>query len=422
MRVAMVREKTGGWRADGGTLLPGFGIALRNWEPALEFVIATAPALFSFETRRMTRPSEAMTKMHMSLGGILVVLASLVGMAGCQHIGPRMIMEDRIPYNHAISTSWKQQALLNIVRLRYGDLPEWVDVPSIVSGFEHARETNIGLGFEIFPRDTSSNLIAPELSGSRAVVDRPTISYKPQTDSEFTRNLIRPIPPISILNLIESGAPADIILELAVESINGIRNRGFTGTLEEGDPEFQHIAQIMRKAQASGHVSLQAITKPGSESPDVEMVIRGEQVEPTLAAELAELRSTLRLDPSVNEFKVVYGVLPQDKTEIAFQTRSVLRIMTYLALNVQVPECHIADGIAPDLNLPPSASEPLLTVHSACEPPCDPYSVACYQNNWFWIDPRDFNSKRTMLYLKILLALADTQERFSAPALTIRAN
>ena len=68
--------------------------------------------------------------------------------------------------------------------------------------------------------------------------DRPTISYAPQTGSEFTRNLTNPIPPASILNLIESGTPADVVMELAVESINGVRNQQvFGGKVQPADPE-----------------------------------------------------------------------------------------------------------------------------------------------------------------------------------------
>ena len=122
------------------------------------------------------------------------------------------------------------------------------------------------------------------------------------------------------------------------------------------------------------------------------------------------MRKMLHLDPDVREFKIVFGMLPEKKDEIAFRTRSVLRILTFLALNVQVPESHLADGRAPDLGITVSPTQPQLTVLSSCEAPCDSFAAIHYQGNWFWIDQRDFYSKRTMLYLKVLLALADTKQ------------
>jgi len=40
---------------------------------------------------------------------------------------------------------------------------------------------------------------------------------------------------------------------------------------------------------------------------------------------------------------------------------------------------------------------------------------------WFWIDDRDMESKRTMAYLMVLLALADTGAKETVQ-LTIQAN
>jgi hypothetical protein len=331
-------------------------------------------------------------------------------------------MDDRIPYNVAIAESWKQQTLLNLVRLRYLDLPEFVDVPSVVSGYERDRTTTGNLGTSIVPNNSVASLLTLGLGGSRSVSDRPTVSYAPQTGSEFTRNLTTPLPPSAILNLIESGTPADVVMELAVESINGIRNRQYIGTLQTADPEFQVVLQTMKKAQASGQVSLRI--KPGSDkkSPDVLMVIQDKDIPDSLVQELAQMRKLLRLDPEVHEFKVVFGMLPQSKDEIAFRTRSVFRIMTFLALEVQVPEKHIVEGRAVDLGDAGSTTQPQLTVHSGCQKPCDAYAAVSYKGYYFWIDDRDFYSKRTMAYLKILLALADTTQKEAAPALTIRAN
>jgi hypothetical protein len=352
----------------------------------------------------------------------LLIGTFILAVTGCRTVGPNTIAEDRLGYNNAIACSWKQQTLLNIVRLRYADVPEFVDVASVVNGYEHEHTAGAGIGTELYPRDSISNFLLLDVHGSRTLVDRPTISYAPQTGSAFIRNLTNPIPPISILNLIESGYPADVVMELAVESINGLRNRGFSGALESGDPEFRRAVQIMRKAQASGHVSLRIVPAGNPSESDLVFGIRDENIDPELAAELKELRALLGLDPTVHDFRIVFGMLPSSKDEIAFRTRSVLRIMTYLALDVQVPEGHLLDGLAPHLGDMPPTTDPQFTVHSGTEPPGDSYAAVCYQGCWFWIDSRDSNSKRTMIYLKVLLALADTQERNLAPALTIQAN
>src|SRR3974377_1377681 len=89
-----------------------------------------------------------------------VILTALLGVAGCKHLGPGTILEDRIPYNVAIVESWKEQTLLNIVRLRYADVPEFVDVSSVVGGYEHTRSANAAFSAEIYPRDSLATFLS----------------------------------------------------------------------------------------------------------------------------------------------------------------------------------------------------------------------------------------------------------------------
>jgi hypothetical protein len=66
-----------------------------------------------------------------NIGSALLLLAlSAVIVSGCVGIGPKTVTKDRFDYSGAIADSWKTQMLLNIVKVRYGDAPVFLDVTS----------------------------------------------------------------------------------------------------------------------------------------------------------------------------------------------------------------------------------------------------------------------------------------------------
>jgi hypothetical protein len=77
--------------------------------------------------------------MKSRLGTLFFLVSLLAGPTGCQHYGPRSIAADRIPYNESIALSWKEQTLLNIVKIRYMGTPFFLDVPPLaepIAGFQ----------------------------------------------------------------------------------------------------------------------------------------------------------------------------------------------------------------------------------------------------------------------------------------------
>ncbi|MBL8824055.1 MAG: hypothetical protein JNJ77_15820 [Planctomycetia bacterium] len=362
----------------------------------------------------------------MRITAVLTVCFALLGviLAGCQHYGPRSITADRIPYNQAIAESWKEQTLLNIVKLRYMDTPFFVDVPQITSGYTIQGTASAAGG--IFPPVNPVSTFAQQLGLTAnlqgAYQDRPTISYQPQTGSQFIRNLTTPINPGSVLYLLQSGYPADLVLNLTVDSINGIKNRSVVGgQIRPADPEFVQIVQSLRKGQQSGHVGIRV--ERAKDKPDsVAFFFQEQGIDPEIKAELAEVRRIMRLDPQAKSFPVVFGANASQPNEIAILSRSVYRILSELGTFVEVPEDHVTSGIAPYLGSAGTDGQPLLRVISSTCKPVNPFISVCYEGHWFWIDKTDSYSKRTIAYLVVLLALADTGAKENLPVITIQAN
>ena len=94
---------------------------------------------------------------------IAAALICTLALAGCQSFGPHTVATDRFDYSSAIADSWKQQTLLNIVKLRYLDLPVFVDVASVVAGY--SLQTGIGVSGML---STGNAIQGNSISGYRA--------------------------------------------------------------------------------------------------------------------------------------------------------------------------------------------------------------------------------------------------------------
>src|SRR5271167_1169371 len=79
-----------------------------------------------------------------------ILLLALLGASGCASFGPWSVERDRFDYIQAIATSWKQQTLLNIVKMRYADTPVFLDVSQVIgssqlaTGFSAGGTVNFG--------------------------------------------------------------------------------------------------------------------------------------------------------------------------------------------------------------------------------------------------------------------------------------
>ena len=128
---------------------------------------------------------------------LVALIVALLVIASCSSIGPGSVRRDRVDYVGAVADSWKYQALLNIVRLRYGDAPIFLDVSSVISSY--TVQGTLMINGEIIT-DTTGSFVNPGAAAS--YTDKPTISYTPLTGDKFDKSLLRPLTPGTIFALI----------------------------------------------------------------------------------------------------------------------------------------------------------------------------------------------------------------------------
>ena len=398
----------------------------------------TEPAIFTPAKRRRG------TGLAMTL---LLLAAAAVELAGCSSIGPGTVSRDRFEYSAAIGDSWHRQALLNIVKMRYVETPIFVDVGQIVASY--TLESGIGAGAEIDPSESNDDLTL--LSGHASYSDRPTVTYTPLTGSRFVKSLMTPLPPASVLFVIESGWPADAVMLLSVSSINGLQNQRSTiGGTTAPDAGFLRAIHLMRRLQLAGGLSLrieedeqrkQTVflrilpARAGAEDADRDAAA-------DTAAAAAELRRLLGLAPDANEVRIRFGRASEGGDVVAMTTRSILQLMSTMAAQIEVPAEHLAEHRVPTGLAEASAAagaagtrdtadtaDPaadaltvgarMITIHCTVERPADAFAAVQYRQHWFWIDDRDLQSKRVFAFMMMLFTLSETGEREPLPLITI---
>ena len=183
---------------------------------------------------------------------ITISLWVLLLVSGCSGIGPMTVPRDRFDYTAAISDSWKNQMLFNMVRIRYGDAPVFLDVTSVIGQYQVAGQINLGATMSNPPWNSS------EIVGAMGqYVDRPTITYTPIMGDKFSRSLMSPVPPPAILGLVQAGYPVDLVFRLLVQEINGVRNRfGGEARTRSADPEFYTLIEKLRRIQTLGAIGM----------------------------------------------------------------------------------------------------------------------------------------------------------------------
>jgi hypothetical protein len=381
---------------------------------------------------------------------ILIAMTPII-MVGCG-LGPSMMRADRLTYNDAIQFTERQELLLNIVRLRYNEGPEFLATNAITTQF------TIDLGAAAGANVGDDQQLRTELlniGGAVGYSERPTITFTPRNEKEFTQQLISPIELEIIHLLVNYGWDIDRVLRLTTDGINGVRNH----TIRE-DPsnnydiqlqQFAETVKILGKLQQLGmlEISLEKeetdVSGPiNAEKIDLSEILDANKDNHKLVyqaqsntyqlkrvdrrlilrfsrdaieqTEFRQLAKRFRLSSDMQAYRLVNAPGSQIKVsettkslkELVFSTRSVLGTMAYLSQGVSVPETHIEGGLVAYDQDNASANKilsDLFSVKVQGEEPTNTSLAIHFRGFWFYIDDNDLSSKRTIGVLNSLVRL-----------------
>lgn len=147
-------------------------------------------------------------------------------------------------------------------------------------------------------------------------------------------------------------------------------------------------------------------------------------VPPEIQDKIKEIRRLLQMPDDVQKFNLVYSPVLGATNELAVGSRSMIQIMGAFASFTDVPEQDVKDGRAlPSLQSTNRSSntDPVKIKCSNGLKSADAFAAVNYRNHWFWIDDRDWRSKRALTAVMFLFTMAETGGEEKLPLITIPA-
>ena len=148
---------------------------------------------------------------------------SRFGLAACTGFGPRTMREQQADYAAAVADGGKRQTLLNIVRLRYGDVPAFLSVSQILAGY--SLQGTFSAGTELLTGGSLRLSNDANVGVGGTFTNSPTVTYSPVTGADFARTFLAPMQPADLFGLMLGGISPELVLGLGLHSIGGYRQR-----------------------------------------------------------------------------------------------------------------------------------------------------------------------------------------------------
>ncbi len=383
---------------------------------------------------------------------LTLLVAALL--TGCSSFGPSALNQSRLQYNEAVKTTGEQQLLLNIVRLRYTDTPSSLAVSAIAAQFELTKSFQLTPFFVASGAEVakSYSAVLPQLGIGGA--DRPTFSFTPLDDQEFTRKLFTTLPLDGLIYLAKTTWPISTVFRLYLENLDFLRGvQAMQALQDRGQLVFsvedrqEALGGSLPVASVTGRDMVEA-AKNGYEyrlddkgtgwtlykrTPQPILLVDPQAVD---SADMREVARAFKLRAGVTKFPLTQDSLSpfpstypsEGLAQIDLETRSFLQALYYVSHGVELPAEHVAERLATvtrgtsgqpfDWKLLMSDFFRVSSVKADERPP-NAHVAIPYKGYWFYIDQTDQDTKSTFSLLLELSRLEVLGKPGSAPLLTL---
>jgi hypothetical protein len=150
---------------------------------------------------------------------------------------------------------------------------------------------------------------------------------------------------------------------------------------------------------------------------------RRDDVPSDIAEKAAEVRRLLKLLPDQDKYTLIYSPARGAANELAVNSRSMYQIMQAFASYIDMPEQDLKEQRAMPAvaSVAQGATPPPVRVHSSKDKPADAFAAVHYRDHWFWVDDRDWRTKRALTAVMFFFTLSETGDPGKLPLITIPA-
>ena len=348
------------------------------------------------------------------------ILVLLVILVGCSNYGSVQLPPDRLSYNSSLQYSDSQQILLNMVRLRYTDIPYFLTVNNVVSQFSYSRTGTLNIA-----NNTSS---PPALSGSAngaiSLSESPTLTYTPLQGEDYAKRLLTPIDLSVLYRLIRSGWGVDKVIRLLLQRLGPYDNATMasrqTSKRMPTYKEFQRLGLMIRALDYSNHVVTDPVESNGNFALRLTFT-HFKTIPLKYKIRLKKIHITAK-----TPFLWIDSVIVKQPRHYYAQVRSVLELLNYVSKGVDVPKEHFQQGVARityDEHKKPFdwhvVTHGQMRVHSSRNKPTDDYLSIRYHGYWFYIKDQDFHSKETLNIISVIMGIYQGDVKSILPVFTV---